>query len=204
MEQLFRNHKVCAILRGLPDDICLPYARAAYNGGIRIFEVAMNSYHPIKQIELLKTNLGADAVVGAGTVTTVERCRAAESAGASFLLTPSVSEPVLAYCRERDMPLLPGVMTPSDVSRCLESGYRTMKLFPAGELPLSYVKNLKGPFDDTEYIAVGGVTIENIQVYLKNGFIGVGIGAGLIPEVYRKNKMWQEAADHIRERLLVL
>ncbi|MEW4412743.1 bifunctional 4-hydroxy-2-oxoglutarate aldolase/2-dehydro-3-deoxy-phosphogluconate aldolase [Clostridium sp. AN503] len=204
MEQLFKKHKICAILRGLPDEVCLPYAQAAYNGGVRIFEVAMNSDHPARQIEILKTHLGNDASVGAGTVTTQERCREAESAGASFFLTPSVSVPVLEYCRERHIPLLPGVMTPSDVSFCLEYGYRVMKLFPAGDLPLSYIKSLKGPFDETEYVAVGGVGKENVQEFLKNGFIGAGIGKALIPKVYRENGMWQEASLYIKEMLSVL
>lgn len=201
MEQLFKKQKVCAILRGLTDDICLPYAQAAYNGGIRIFEVAMNSEHPVRQIEILKNHLGSDAFVGAGTVTTTERCKEAEAAGASFFLTPSVSVPVLEYCRDHDIPLLPGVMSPSDVALCLEYGYRTLKLFPAGELPMSYVKSLKGPFDGTEYVAVGGVGRDNLRAFLQNGFIGAGIGKALIPETCRRDRMWEEASDYIREML---
>ncbi len=201
MERIFKKHKVCAILRGLPGRVCLSYAQAAYQGGIRIFEVAMNSENPIRQIETLKNNLGKDVIVGAGTVTTLERCKMATAAGAAFFLTPSVSEPVLEYCRRHDIKLLPGVMTPSDVSRCLEYGYRTMKLFPAGELPLSYVKSLKGPFDGTEYVAVGGVKGDNILSFMKSGFIGVGIGKGLLPEAYWKKGMWEEASEFVREML---
>lgn len=204
MEQLFRKYKICAILRGLPEEICLSYAQAAYDGGIRIFEVAMNSECPIRQIEILKTNLSQDAVVGAGTVTTLERCREAKSAEASFFLTPSVSIPVLEYCQSHDIPLLPGVMTPSDVALCLEYGFRTMKLFPAGDLPSGYIKSLKGPFEETEYVAVGGVKRENVNTFLQNGFIGVGIGSGLIPREYRKNGMWEEAASYIKEIILKL
>lgn len=201
MEQIFKKHKVCAILRGLPEHECLFYARAAYQGGIRLFEVAMNSENPTRQIERLKKDLGKDALVGAGTVTTLERCRQAAAAGASFFLTPSVSTQVLEYCRSHDIKLLPGVMTPSDVSLCLEYGYRTMKLFPAGELPPSYVKSLKGPFDGTEYVAVGGVKRDNIRSFMENGFLGVGIGKGLIPEAYRKKGMWEEASVYIREMM---
>lgn len=201
MEQIFKKYKVCAILRGLPERECLSYAQAAYQGGIRIFEVAMNSENPVRQIETLKNNLGKDAIVGAGTVTTLERCKMATAAGAAFFLTPSISEPVLEYCCRHNIKLLPGVMTPSDVSRCLEYGYRTMKLFPAGELPPSYVKSLKGPFDGTEYVAVGGVKGDNILSFMKNGFIGVGIGKGLIPEAYWKNGMWEAASDHVKEML---
>lgn len=201
MEQLFRNHKICAILRGLPDDVCIPYAKAAYQGGIRIFEVAMNSEHAARQLEMLIMNLGRDAIVGAGTVTDIGRCEEAKAAGAAFILTPSVSVSVLKYCSSHNIPLLPGVMTPSEVALCVEYGYRTMKLFPAGDLPPAYIKSLKGPFDGTEYVAVGGVRSDNIKMFLDNGFIGVGIGKGLIPDEFGKKGMWEESASYVREMI---
>lgn len=201
MKQLFEKHKICAILRGLPENVYLPYAKAAYQGGIRIFEVAMNSENAVRQIEMLNTNMGEDAVVGAGTVTSVDRCKAAKEAGAAFFLTPSVSVPVLEYCVSREIPLLPGVMTPSEVALCVEYGYQTMKLFPAGDLPATYIKSLQGPFDGTEYVAVGGVSRDNIGMFLRNGFIGVGIGKGLIPEEYRRNGMWEAAAIYVNEMI---
>lgn len=199
MEQLFRSHKICAILRGLPDDICIPYAKAAYRGGIRLFEVAMNSEHAARQLERLIMNLEGDAIVGAGTVTNVGRCEEAKAAGAAFFLTPSVSVPVLEYCSNHNIPLLPGVMTPSEVALCVEYGYRTMKLFPAGDLPPAYIKSLKGPFEETEYVAVGGVRQNNINSFLDNGFIGVGIGSGLIPDEFKKKGMWEESASYVRK-----
>ena len=69
------------------------------------------------------------------------------------------------------MPILPGVFTATDVGICLEYGYDTMKLFPAGDMPLGYVKSLKGPFDGTDYVAVGGVNLENIKDFLAAGYI---------------------------------
>ena len=64
---------------------------------------------------------------------------------------------MLEYCAKNDIALLPGVLTPTDVAVSLEYGFKTMKLFPAGSMPMSYLKDLKGPFDDTHYMAIGAV-----------------------------------------------
>jgi len=197
MKELLRTNAVCAIMRNVPTEIALDYARAAYHGGIRMFEVAMNTAEGAKQIGILRNGLEADSCVGAGTVIDEKRCCEARSAGAQFFLTPSVSKITFEYCREHEIPLLPGVLTPSDVGICLEYGYNIMKLFPAGEMPECYIKSLKGPFDNTEYVAVGGVSLNNYRRFLANGYIGVGIGSNLIPAEYIVNRSWQQAAEYI-------
>lgn len=201
MRELFEKNHICAIMRNIPGEIALDYARAAYSGGIRMFEVAMNTADGPRQIELLRNGLGSDSYVGAGTVIDETRCRDAHAAGASFFLTPSVSVTTFEYCRKHQIPLLPGVLTPSDVGICLEYGYDVMKLFPAGEMPAGYIKSLKGPFDQTDYVAVGGVSPDNYRQYLAGGYIGVGIGSNLIPSEYIKNRMWREATEHIGDSL---
>ena len=123
---------------------------------------------------------------------------AAREAGAQFFLTPSATTGTMEFCRRYDIPLLPGVLTPTDVAVCLEYGYTIMKLFPAGDMPPSYIKSLKGPFDGTEYVAVGGVDAGNIKTFLDNGFIGVGIGSNLIPKEYVKNDAWDKASEYVK------
>ena len=65
----------------------------------------------------------------------------------------------------------------SDVAMCVNHGYHTMKLFPAGDMPMSYIKSLKGPFDDTEYVAIGGVSADNIEEFFRRGYLGAGWAA---------------------------
>lgn len=197
MKDFFKSNKICAILRGIPSEKVECYAEALYCGGIRGFEVAMNSEEGISQIRLLRRKFGKSVLVGAGTVTTKERCKEAKAAGAQFFLTPSVCRNTMEFCLQNHIPLLPGVMTPTDVSVCLEYGYEIMKLFPAGSLPLSYLKDLKGPFDGTEYVAVGGVNGENLKVFLKNGFIGAGMGSSLVPKEFIKEERWEEIERHV-------
>lgn len=198
MNTIWHTYKVCAILRNIPDEQLLSYADAAFSGGIRLFEVALNTKNGVKQIESLREHFGEKAFVGAGTVTTMERCYDAYNAGASFFLTPAVNRDVLEFCAKNSMPVFPGVMTPTDVSVCMEYGCSVMKLFPAGDLPETYIKSLKGPFDGTEYVAVGGVKPENAADFIRRGFIGVGIGSNLISKELIKNGNWKLAAERIR------
>lgn len=198
MEHILKDNKICAIMRNIPLEKTMDYARAVCRGGIRMFEVAMNSDDAVRQIEMMREKLGDSIYVGAGTVTTLERCEAAKAAGAQFFLTPSAVSVTMEFCRNHDIPLLPGVMTPTDVSVCLEYGYKIMKLFPAGDMPPSYIKSLKGPFDGTEYVAVGGVNADNVQDFLAQGYIGVGIGSSLIPKEYIRDSRWDEAAEYIK------
>jgi 2-dehydro-3-deoxyphosphogluconate aldolase/(4S)-4-hydroxy-2-oxoglutarate aldolase len=197
MQNLVKKHKIVSILRNIPLDKTMDYVNACYEGGIRILEVALNSTHGLEQISMIKDKYGDDLIVGAGTAVTVPLAKEAVKVGAAFLLTPSSNEKVLAFCQENKINIIPGVMTPTDVDICTSYGFTTLKLFPAGDLPPKYINSLKGPFDKTEYIAVGGVKANNINSFFENGFIGVGIGGGLIPAEYIKENNWQEASKYI-------
>ncbi len=197
MYSLFKDKKICAILRKLPSEIIEEYSQAVYQGGISMFEVALNSIESFNQITILRKTFENKAHIGAGTVLSKEQAKKALAAGAEFLLTPCASEKVLDFCQNKQIKILPGVMTPSDVALCLSYGITTMKLFPAGDLPLNYIKSLKGPFDTTEYVAVGGVNSDNIKTFMDNGFIGVGIGSSLIPKEYIKDRRWDKAKNYV-------
>lgn len=190
MKHILNQCPVIAILRNLPEDLLIPYAESILRGGISVFEVAMNTPDGAGQISALKEHFKESVTVGAGTATTIERIDSALHAGAQFFLTPSVDESILRYFRKKDLDLLPGVMTPSDVALCLKYNYRIMKLFPAGDLPLSYIKSLKGPFEDTDYVAVGGVRGDNLHTFFEHGFIGAGLGSSLIPHHFLEERDW--------------
>ena len=201
MKQVVLDNPLLAILRNVPDDKLLKYAEAIINGGVKFFEVALNSQNALAQIALLKKTFGNDALIGAGTAITPERAKAATDAGASFLLSPSTDEPVLEYCRDNKIPFLPGALTPSDVSLCVRYGFNVIKLFPAGDMPMGYIKSLKGPFDNTDYVAIGGVNAENAADFIKQGYIGVGLGSAIIPKEFAQNGEWDRASNYIADLL---
>lgn len=197
MYEVFAQNPLLAILRNVPKEITLDYAGAIRKGGVKVFEVALNSPDALKQITMLRKAYGGECLIGAGTAITVERCQAALDAGAQFLLTPGTPVDVLAFCRDHNVMLLPGVMTPTDVAVSLQYGFKTMKLFPAGDLPRSYVKDLKGPYDDTNYIAIGGVTPDNIPEFRAAGCLGVGLASSLMPKDKVKARDWDACAAYV-------
>jgi len=197
LRETIKQNPILAILRNVPLEDVLPYAHALTEGGCHFFEVALNSPNALEEITLLRRSLGADALVGAGTVLTVEQAVSAREAGAGFLLSPSTHEDVLAWCRDEGMAILPGVLTPSDVGLCLRYGITAMKLFPAGSMPLRYVKDLKGPFDGTEYMAIGGVSADRLGDFFRAGYLGVGLGSGLCPSALVKAKDWDGCRRYV-------
>ncbi|MDR1520476.1 MAG: bifunctional 4-hydroxy-2-oxoglutarate aldolase/2-dehydro-3-deoxy-phosphogluconate aldolase [Planctomycetota bacterium] len=204
MRKAFRESPALAILRNIPLEKTIPYAQAAFAGGIRLFEVAMNSRDGLEQIERLRKHFGDSAGVGAGTVVNVDLAKAALAAGAAFLLAPSCPPEMLAWCAESRTAFLPGVLTPSEAGLCLASGFKVMKLFPAGDMPPGYVKSLKGPFNDSDYVAIGGVTPANAPDFIRAGYLGVGLGGNLMPRDCLENNGWDKAATGVRKMLAAM
>lgn len=199
IQQIVRENPILAIMRNVPMEKTIPYAKAIVDGGISFFEVAMNSPNACQQLSMLRKYFGDDVYIGAGTAITIERVDSAISAGAQFLLTPSTDIEILSYCHKGNIPLIPGVMTPSDVGLCYKYGYKILKLFPAGNLPDGYIKSLKAPLDGTDYIAIGGVTPDNIVHFLENGFIGVGLSNAILPKECVAKDDWVGARSYVEK-----
>lgn len=198
MKDIVIQNPLLAIMRNVPMEKTVDYANAVINGGVNFFEVALNTPHAYEQIELLKKTFGDKAFIGAGTAVTPEKCKKAIDSGASFLLTPGTPTDVFEYCSKNNIMLLPGVLSPTDVAVSLNYGYNVMKMFPAGDMPLSYVKSLKGPFDDTEYVAIGGVTKDNIKDFMDSGYLGVGLGNSIMPQDVIDQNKWDDGSEYIK------
>ena len=197
IRQTVIENPILAILRGVDDEILFDYAEAIMSGGVRFFEIALNSPGALSQIRALRQRFGNEIKLGAGTAITVDRAKAALEAGAEFLLSPSTNEDVLAFCESEGVPMLPGALTPTDVSICVRHGFHTIKLFPAASMPTNYIKNLKGPFDNTEYVAIGGVNAQNMTDFIKNGYLGVGLGSNILPRDAVENRNWRAASEYV-------
>lgn len=199
IHELVQENPVLAILRNVATEHAVAYAGAVMRGGVRFFEVALNSPGAIEQIRLLRAAYGDRILLGAGTAVTPDLAGLAMEAGAQFLLTPSAPESVLAYCEQNHISLLPGVLTPTDVQRCLDHGFSTLKLFPAGDMPRNYVKSLRGPYDQTEYMAIGGVNAANAVEFLRAGYVAVGVASALVPKPALAACDWDACTRSVRE-----
>lgn len=195
------NSKITGIFRNIDESKIVKTAEILINNNINAFEVSYNSHDAIKQIKLLKEHY-PDAKIGAGTILNIEDLKKITSeTEPDFIFTPSVNEEVLKYSQKNNINLIPGVFSPSEVALCLNYGFRLLKLFPAENLSETYVKNLKGPFNNADFIAVGGVTKDNILSFFKMGYLGVGMGSSLIKTDFLKNNDWNSLDKHIKDTL---
>ncbi len=179
---LMTRYRVVAIVRHLPEDQLEPVFAALADAGIRLIEVTMNSAGAAEQITLAQELFGDRMLIGAGTVSTPDRALAALAAGARFLVTPNLDLEVVEIARRQHCPVIPGVMTPTEMMTAMKAGVKVLKLFPASQLGTAYVKDILAPLDELKLVAVGGVTPQNSAEWIKAGCVGVGMGSSLLPK----------------------
>lgn len=170
---------VIGIIRGCPAAYLEAVAEAATAAGLRAIEVTLDSPDPFVGIEALVDHLPG-VVIGAGTVhTTAEVARAAD-VGARFVVTPFLREDVMSAAVERDLPIVPGAATPTEIHRALDLGAAAVKLFPARELGgPTYLKAIWGPLGRPPLIPTGGVDAENAGAFLEAGAVALGVGGSV-------------------------
>lgn len=144
----------------------VPLARALLAGGLPVLEVTLRTAAALEAIEAIAREV-PQAVVGAGTVLSRSDLLAARDAGARFAVSPGVAPEVLSAAHEFALPLLPGVMTPTEVMAALAAGYDTMKFFPAVQAGgVEMLRAWAGPFPRVRFCPTGGVSLANASDFL--------------------------------------
>ncbi len=199
------QYKIIAIVRGIDNQYILDTARALYEGGIRLLEITFNQKSPscIEDtkiaIEMVKREFGDKMRVGAGTVLTREQVDAAYKAGAEFILSAVMNKEIIQYGNELGLVTIPGALTPTEIEAAYTYGADYIKVFPAGDLGISYLKSIKAPLSHIPMTAVGGVGINNMKDFLAIGIQAVGLGSNLVnPKLIREGK-FNEIRDLARQ-----
>lgn len=193
--QKIEAEKIIAIVRGVGPEQCMKVADALYAGGIRLMEVTYDQKNPdsfqatADAIAAIAKAYEGRMEVGAGTVTTPELVEMTAKAGGKFIISPDVNVDVIKRTNELGMVSMPGAMTPTEVMTAHWAGADYVKVFPVGNLGVSYVKALRAPISHVKLMAVGGVNEGNIADFLAAGVYGVGVGGNLA------NKKWIEAGE---------
>lgn len=193
---------VVAIIRGTMPEKINKVAEALYSGGVRIIEVTFNTPSAGEMIQDLTNNYSEKLMIGAGTVLDVQTARTAILSGAQFILSPSLHSDVIQMCNKYNVLAVPGVLTPTEAITAWELGAKIVKVFPAGVVGPSYIKQLLGPLDQLKIMAVGGIHEENFGSFIQAGATGAGIGGALVnqrlvdiedyDEIYRRAKHFTE------------
>lgn len=181
-----REEKLVAILRGVPMARIEGVVGALVRGGVRILEFTFDHDEPdcvaanAAKIRRTVERFGDQVLVGCGTALTVEEVEAAHEAGACLVISPNVDLAVIRRSRQLGMVSMPGALTPTEIVAAHQMGADIVKLFPAGELGLGYIKAVRGPLKHIPMTAVGGVKPENVKDYLDAGVCGFGVGGPLV------------------------
>lgn len=159
----------------------VPLAKALVAGGIRVLEVTLRTEHGLQAIRDMSTVEGA--IVGVGTLTQPHEFDAARDAGAVFGVSPGLTAAMIEAAKKSGLPLLPGVMTPSEVMAAREHGFKQLKLFPA--VPAGGVAMLNaiaGPLPDVTFCPTGGISIETAPKFLACKNVACVGGSWLTPK----------------------
>ncbi len=171
---------VVAIGRGL-DTAQLPgVGDALLSGGVRAFEVTLNSPSALEAIAILAARFVDDQLmVGAGTVLDITEADEAVAAGARFIVSPHMDGQLVRWAATRGVPIFPGALTPSEILEAWRAGATAVKLFPASSVGPAFVRELRGPFPDIALIPTGGVTAESAAAFIAAGAGAVAVGSWL-------------------------
>lgn len=175
------QHKIVAILRGVPRNKVFDVANALYDGGIRVLEITLNSEDAVSQIEQLSNSVGDKMLVGAGTVLDVAGARDVIKAGARFLISPTVDVEVTKLAKDHDLVSIPGAYTATEIYLAHKTGGDIIKVFPVSDP--AYIKGLLGPLNGIRLMPTGGVNLQNIKPFSGAGAVAFGVGSSLVHAV---------------------
>ncbi len=174
------TRNLIAILRGVKPDEVEAIADSLITAGIDRIEVPLNSPDPLVSIERLATRFGADAVIGAGTVLTVDQVAQVRDAGGRLIVSPNADTNVIAATRTAGMLSYPGVMTPTECFAALAAGATGLKLFPGSLIGADGLRAIRAVLPEgTEVLAVGGAGPDNFQEWRAAGVDGFGMGTAI-------------------------
>jgi 2-dehydro-3-deoxyphosphogluconate aldolase / (4S)-4-hydroxy-2-oxoglutarate aldolase len=199
VKEIIAQSGVVAILRGDFDGWFVKIAQTLADAGVRAVEVTMNSPHAVDAIRQVRQELGDAVLMGAGTVLNEKDAEAVVQAGAQFVVAPNTNPRVIGYCTARDICVVPGAYTATEILTAVELGATMVKIFPAD---LAYFKAIRGPLNKVPFVPTGGVEPGNAADFIKAGAVAVGMGSALIGAYVKEgdglNVMKQRAATLIQ------
>ena len=171
---------IVAVIRADSEEIAEKIANACINGGIKAIEITFTVNKADQVIKSLSSKFKTkDLIVGAGTVLDSETARIAILSGAKFIVSPAFNLEAAKLCNRYQIPYMPGCMTITEIIQAMEAGVDVVKIFPGNIFGPDFIKAIKGPLPQANLMPTGGVSIDNVDQWIKNGCVAVGVGSEL-------------------------
>lgn len=202
--QKIKDVGVVAVIREENLEKAIEVSKACIEGGIPAVEVTYTVPNATEVISHLKMSIPAEKlIVGAGSVLDSETARIAILAGAEYIVSPAFDIDTAKLCNRYQVPYMPGCMTITEMVTAMEAGCDIIKMFPGSAFGPSFVKAVKAPLPQINIMPTGGVSLENVDEWFKNGVIAVGAGgqltSGSYEEIVIKSQEFVKKVKNIRE-----
>jgi 2-dehydro-3-deoxyphosphogluconate aldolase/(4S)-4-hydroxy-2-oxoglutarate aldolase len=203
LQQLRKLRLVPVIVIDDPAD-AVPLANALAAGGLPCAEVTFRTARAAEALQRISSEC-PDVLVGAGTVLTPAHAAAARNAGAKFIVSPGFGPAVVDYCLEHDIPVYPGVATPTEIEAVLLKGLSVMKFFPAEPLGgVGYLKAMSAPYGRIEFMPTGGISAANVRAYLSLDQVVACGGSWMAPQAWIAEKQFDRIQNAVADAVAVI
>ena len=191
-------HRAIAVIRAPKMVWGEQMAIAVASGGMQLIEITWNSDHAPELISQLRTKL-PNCMIGTGTLFNVQQLEDAIACGAQFLFSPHTDPEMIQAAVAKNIPIIPGALTPTEIITAWNYGASCVKVFPVQSLGgTSYIKSLQAPLGHIPLIPTGGVTLENAKDFLQVGAVAVGLSSELFPQASVLQKNWQAISQQAK------
>jgi 2-dehydro-3-deoxyphosphogluconate aldolase / (4S)-4-hydroxy-2-oxoglutarate aldolase len=200
---LLKSHRLVVIIR--LDDLSQAEAltHALLEGGIRALEFTLTNDAACDVVADLRKRIPAfdagEALIGVGSIRTVEQTQYAIDSGAQFLVSPVLLHEMIEIGRSAGIATMPGAFSPTEIASAQEAGASVVKVFPADTLSPAYIKAVLAPMPELRLMPTGGINFQNLREYLRAGAFAVGVGGSLVNARHIADGRWNQITQTARE-----
>lgn len=202
--QKIKDQKIVPLFYNESFEVSKNTIKALYKGGIRVIEYTNRGSQALENFTKLKEISATEfpgLLLGIGTVKNSQELNDYAAVKADFIITPVISEELVLHAAEKNILLIPGCFTPSDVNIAFQNNLRMVKIFPADALSKNYIKSIQPVFPGMNFMPTGGIhaDVNDIAEWLKGGAVAVGLGSSLIKTDIAPEQLTEKVQDLLHQ-----